>query len=150
MSPWQKQKNQSRLKSLSSNHWMTKARAGIDRLLNLHGHSLSVTLFFFLIGYAFFTWTTEWVSDLWIRLYYLWDKTSDMLAFICIFQMTPQKKKRKVYPVVVLLFLRLAWEALSLSLNLDVANSKIVGLLFGTAAVSIILTYFFTSQEDHQ
>lgn len=142
--------NQQSRKSLLNqlyDRWMTSRVAPEETGRRLNLLSLNGVILTYAIGYAFFSAIADWNEDIWVRLYYVWQKTVTMWGFALIYQIIPNQQRRIVKPVLMLSILRLAWELLALIGGEDINSSQIVNFMFW-AAVAVIIFWQFVRVLD--
>lgn len=139
----------SQLRDLSQSlrHWTNQVLAETGRQLNRQDHSITAFVFFYLIGYLFFAWTANWTADIWVRLYYIWEKTSVLLACVSLYQWIPKIHQKKVIPILLFALLRWLLEAYALLAQADANSITIVNLLFIAGAIALIASFYLTVRE---
>lgn len=119
--------------------WMTDRAAAIilihrPKTLN---KTIVFTTWYFVVGLLIFHMVADFKNPQWWGVYYLWDKSLDLLFFLILYAIVP-KAKSVFVPVIYYTILRLCFQVLTITVGTDTNDKRIVNTLYLTLLVVFI------------
>lgn len=95
---------------------------------------------FYILGLFVFYFIADYQYKEWKEIYYLWDKTKDVILWVAAYQLL-KRLRPYLLPVVIFSIIRVLWDLTAWIISEDINNTKVIDWLFILLPLSIIWIY---------